>query len=153
MKIEKGKNVRLAYQLLDPNGEVLDEGTEEGEGENEPIEYMHGSEELLPVLQASLEGAKVGDELEVEVAPEDSFGPHDPEALISVPRDEFPEDTPLEKGEMIEISIVPEDGDDAEEESLEMRVIDFNDEAVFLDGNHPFAGMKTVFKLRVLSIT
>ena len=142
MKIVNGSTVSVSYRLLDADGDVV-ETTEP----DEPLTYVHGSDDMLPALQKELEGAEVGSEHRVEVSCEDSFGNLDPDLLITVPRDEFPEDAEIVPGDIIAVQVNPEEGDEEdgegdeeEADQIEMQVIDISADGIVLDGNHPLAG-------------
>ena len=156
MKITPGKTVTLEYELLDEEGNVLDQ-TEPGE----PVVYSHGENELIPGLERALEGRKLGDSFDVTVEPEDAYGPVDPEGFFSVPRSEFPDDVSLRPGEYVSIELEAEEGDedhehdddcDHDEDGLEARVVEVTDDAVTLDGNHPLAGRCVTFRVRVIDV-
>ena len=55
MKIEKHCVVTLDYELHDQDGELIDASAHTG-----PIEYLHGSDDLLPGLEAAVAGSEVG---------------------------------------------------------------------------------------------
>lgn len=148
MKIQNGATVSVSYRLLDSDGEVIETTDPE-----EPLTYVHGSDEMLPALQAALEGAEVGSEHRVEVSSADSFGDLDPDLLITVPRDEFPEDAEIVPGDLIGVQVTPEDGDESSEpDELEMQVVEISPDGVVLDGNHPLAGQDVTFELKILAI-
>lgn len=148
MKIVNGSTVSVSYRLLDCDGDLV-ETTEP----DEPLTYVHGSDDMLPALQSRLEGAEVGSEHSIELSCEDSFGDLDPELLITVPRDEFPEDAEIVPGDVIAVQVTPEEGDDGgEEEQIEMQVVEISSDGVVLDGNHPLAGQSVTFELKILAI-
>lgn len=150
MKIVNGSTVSVSYRLLDADGDVV-ETTEP----DEPLTYVHGSEDMLPALQKELEGAEVGSEHRVEVSCEESFGDLDPDLLITVPRDEFPEDAEIVPGDIIAVQVTPEEEDDdaeGEGDQIEMQVIDISADGIILDGNHPLAGQDVTFEVKVLEI-
>ena len=55
MKIEKDKVVALAYEL-EVEGKIADKATKE-----EPLDYIHGNNVLLPALEVKIEGMSEGD--------------------------------------------------------------------------------------------
>lgn len=148
MKIVNGSTVSISYRLLDADGDEV-----ETTDPDEPLTYVHGSEDMLPALQTELEGAEVGSEHRIELSSEDSFGDLDPDLLITVPRDEFPEDAEIVPGDVIGVQVSAEEGDEGvEDDKLEMQVLEISDDGVVLDGNHPLAGQTVTFELKVLDI-
>jgi len=69
--VEKGKVISLTYTLHDEKGGLF-------EYSDLPISYLHGSGvDLFDKIEQSIEGHKIGDSLEVILAPADGFGEYD----------------------------------------------------------------------------
>jgi len=144
--------VTLDYELT-VDGEIVD-SSEEGE----PIIFLQGAGQVIPGLEKALNGMKVGDTKKVVVPAVDAYGELDEDAIVEVPRDEFPADFPLEIG--LEISVQmdeeedsDEDFDDEEDDDMMEAVIDaFNDETVTLNFNHPLAGKVLTFDVKVVEL-
>ena len=141
MKVQRDALVELEFSLTSPENEVL----EEAKGE-ERIAYVHGYSLILPGIETALEGRTANEEFEMVLAPEDAFGQYDPEKFTSVPRDEFPDDLALDPGEWISAMV---EGDDGDEEELELRVVESDEEAVVLDANPKHAGVEVRAWVRV----
>lgn len=139
MRIDAGTVVRLAYELRDADGELLeDEGAE--------MEYLHGGYGgIFPKVEAALAGKEPGEEANLTLEPEDAFGEYDAELLRVEPRERFPE--ALELGMRFEG--VPGDRD---EEALVYTVTDITGDAVVVDGNHPLAGERLWFRCSVKGV-
>jgi FKBP-type peptidyl-prolyl cis-trans isomerase SlyD len=139
-KIEDNRVVALRYTLSDTRGgEVLDEATE-----SEPLLYLHGHGNLVPGLEQALAGREVGHTFEVELPPDEAFGPASKNSERVVPRDAFPEDLELEPG--LELALE----DDDELFPIWIKLVD--DERVVIDLDHPFAGKTVRFTGEVLRI-
>lgn len=142
MKIIPGRRVALRYEMFDDEGQLV---------ESDPaVEYIHGDGEILPGLEAGLEGREEGETFEITLGPEDAFGPYDPEGVITVLRSQFPEESEFEAGMSVTIGVEMEDG---EEEELEMQVTEVGPEEVVLDGNHPLAGRSLRLRVTVTSVS
>jgi FKBP-type peptidyl-prolyl cis-trans isomerase 2 len=63
MHISKNSVVSIRYIMKNNNNEVL-----ENIMNNDPVNYLHGSTGILPLLQAQLEGLKAGDKKVVYLA-------------------------------------------------------------------------------------
>ena len=85
MQIAPNTVVSIQYTLTNPTGEVLDKS--EGRG---PLIYLHGVRQIIPGLEAALEGREVGEDLKVTIDPEKAYGPRNEQAVQSVPRSQFP---------------------------------------------------------------
>ena len=132
-QVEKNAVVTLSYNLTDPDGNLLDEGSQ-------PIVYIHGGYGgvFLPIENA-LEGKSVGDTVTVKLQPADAFGEYDFELLQIEPVENLPQ--PLKVGMMIEGD--SEEG--LEESAVFYTVTEIADGKAVLDGNHPLSGMALVF--------
>ena len=138
--IAAGKVVALHYTLRDDSGVLID-----GSAGSEPLSYLHGAENLVPGLETALEGHKVGDKLSVTVLPQDGYGMREGAGPQPFPRDAFPEDVELEEG-------MPFCVENDEGEEIELWISRVEDDKVFVDVNHPLAGMTLCFDVEVVSI-
>ena len=136
--VEEDKIVSLVFTLKDGEGNVLEVATHE-----EPMLYLHGHSNLLPSLETALAGLSAGEQVRVELPPEQGFGVHDPERLQIVDREMF-------GGDDVEVGmpIMVEAGDDV----MPFWVHEIRDDEVVLDGNHPFAGKNLDFDMTVIEI-
>jgi FKBP-type peptidyl-prolyl cis-trans isomerase SlyD len=140
MKIGADSVVVFDYTLKDPEGTVIDQGAGE-----DGMAYLHGHDQLVPGLEAALEGKGVGDRVEVVVPPEQGYGPRRPDALIRVAKTELPDYASLEIGEELH-----SEGPDGEVETWWIAAIE--DEDVVLDGDHPLAGVTLHFDVTVTKV-
>ena len=136
MPINRGKVVKLDYELKDSAGAAL-------EDEGAQLEYLHGGfGGIFPKVEEALDGKDIGHEVALTLEPEDAFGEYDAELLRIEPRERFPE--------VIEVGMrfegVP---GDREDEALIYTVTDITPESVVVDGNHPLAGERLWFKAKV----
>jgi FKBP-type peptidyl-prolyl cis-trans isomerase SlyD len=139
MQIGKNSIVSIHYTLKDESGEVLD--SSDG---REPLDYVHGSGQIIPGLEGELEGKAAGDEFSVVIEPENGYGSRDDSLVHEVPRSEF--ETPDE----IEVGMQFRVGDEGG--TVIMVVAGINDDAVTLDGNHPLAGVNLAFDVSVAEV-
>lgn len=148
MKISEGSIVELNYTLSVEGGEVVESSEQEG-----PLSYMHGNEEIPPLLEAALSGAEVGKKLELTLSPDDAFGEYDVDALTTVPRSDLPEGEEFVVDTWIAVGVEMEDEDEGVDEyEMEMRVVEVNNEAIVLDANHPLAGVDLTFDVKIVEV-
>jgi FKBP-type peptidyl-prolyl cis-trans isomerase SlyD len=138
--VQDGKVVSLAYTLRLANGEVIDFSETD-----DPLEYLHGSENIVPGLERELTGLQVGDTKDVEVAPADGYGAYDPEDVEVLERGVLPKNLPLKLGMVLGIT-------DDEGNLSEAVVREISAKDVTLDFNHPLAGQKLFFSVEVLDV-
>jgi FKBP-type peptidyl-prolyl cis-trans isomerase SlyD len=90
--IENGKVVVLSLIVEDPStGEVL-----ESHGEESPMLYLHGYDNLIASLEPELAGLGEGETFDVTL--EDAYGPALEGEAQAVPKKEFPRNWRLEPG-------------------------------------------------------
>ena len=139
MQIGTDSVVSIHYTLKDETGEVLD--ASEG---REPLDYIHGSGQIIPGLENALEGKSQGEELSVVIEPENGYGTRDESLVHEVPKSEF--ETPDE----IEVGMQFRVGDEGG--TVIMVVAGVGDEIVTLDGNHPLAGVTLSFDVSIADV-
>lgn len=138
MKIAKNTVVSLNIEMADLWGNVL-------ERPEQPVLYLHGGyDDLLPAVEAALEGKGPGSRVELRLEPEDAFGDYDASLLRIAERARFPET--LDVG--MQFEGVPGEGVDP----TIYRVTDIAGGKVVLDGNHPYAGVAIKFICRVCEV-
>ena len=139
MKIAKDCVVTLDYTLTDEDGEILD--SSEGD---EPLVYLHGHGDIVPGLERALNGHQVGDQVEVDVSPEDGYGDWDEDLVDVVGKEDFDDPEELEVGAQFEV--------DTDEGVRVATVIEMEGEDITVDLNHPLAGMNLHFAVKVLDV-
>ena len=143
MDIKEQCVVALTWTLKDTLGDTLDEL-------QEPVEFLVGGQDLLPKIEAALQGHTVGDKVDLHLEPEDAFGDFDDQLLFLEPRGLFPRD--IEEGLTIEGSALPSGcNPDAPRNAL-YTIAEIYPEHVVLDGNHPLAGIAIRLHLKVEAV-
>ena len=140
MQIANNTAVAIEYTLTNEQGEVLDSSVG-----SEPLEYLQGAQNIIVGLEKALEGKTAGDELEVNIEPEDAYGEYSPELIATLSRSMFEGVDTLEEGMQFHAS-APDGG---------MQVVtvrDVDGDEVTVDGNHPLAGQVLSFKVKVISV-
>ena len=138
-RVDKNLVVSMDYELTVDNA-VID-SSEEGD----PIVFLQGVGNIVPGLEKAIQGMKVGESKEVEVKAAEAYGEFDPDNFIEVPKNEFPEDIPLEVG--TEIGVNDENGDE-----LTAYIEEVDLEKITLNFNHPLAGKDLKFKVKITDI-
>lgn len=139
-KVEHGVVVKLAYRLVIDN-ELIESTDDDG-----PIEFLQGYGEIIPGLENTLYGLRVGDAQEVSIGPNDGYGEYDDEAVEEVPIEIFPDDIDLSLGMPVELY------DEEADESVEGYVAEIRTDTVVVDMNHPLAGEVLDFYVQVLGL-
>jgi FKBP-type peptidyl-prolyl cis-trans isomerase SlyD len=137
-RVEQNKLVTFTYQITDRSGAVV-------ERIDLPVTYVHGSPSgLLEKVESALLGAGPGEDVDVEISPEEGFGEHRPELTFTDEIDNVPEQF---RHVGAEVPFQNEQG-----EVRTMRVSRIEGGRLTVDANHPFAGETLIFSLRVVSV-
>ena len=131
--------VSMEYSLH-VDGEKID--SSEGQG---PLQFLAGHGNIISGLERELMGMKVGDSKDVTIQPADAYGEFDDQAFMEVPRDQFPQDMPLEEG--LELTVRDDSG-----QSRYARVDGIEGNNVTLNFNHPLAGDELHFNIKVVGL-
>ncbi len=139
MKISPQLVASIHYTLKNDEGEVLD--SSEGQ---EPLDYLHGKQNIVIGLEKALEGKSIGDKLSVAVSPEDGYGEYDASLVQQLPKDMFTGVDEVEVG--MEFHAQTQNG----MQIIEVKAID--GDIVTIDGNHPMAGQTLHFDVEVTNV-
>ncbi len=134
-----GKKVTLDYTLTVDNKEV-----ETSVGKT-PLSYVVGSRNIIPGLEAQLNGMHVKEEKVINVASKDAYGDVDPKAFKEFPVTSLPKGLTPKVGMVLQAT--------APDGSRFPAVINaINGDKVQLNFNHPLAGKALTFKVKILNI-
>jgi FKBP-type peptidyl-prolyl cis-trans isomerase SlyD len=137
MKIGDGALVSLDVKMYDTQGELLDKS-------DEPLQYLHGHEDIFPRIEQALSGKQVGAHVVLQLEPEDAFGDYDPELVMLAPVEDL--------GEEVSVGLRVEATGPQGEDQCVFTITDIADGMAVLDGNHPLAGMALRFDIRVVDV-
>lgn len=139
MKIAANKVVTIDYTVTDENGTVLDSTS------GSPLVYLQGAGSLLPALEKALEGRAAGDEVTAVFEPKDAYGVFLPELLTTLHRSAF------EGSEQVTVGARWLARISADEVKL-VTVRGIDGDNITVDTNHPLAGNRPHFAVKVLAV-
>jgi len=137
--VSDGNTISMEYSLTLEDKKVLD--TNVG---GEPMNFTQGSHQIIPGLETALKGMKVGESKQVTVDPEQGYGPINPQAVQEVPIDQIPPDA-RKVGVRLQ-------GKDDQGRMVHPLITEVKEQVVMLDFNHPLAGKKLFFDVKILDI-
>jgi FKBP-type peptidyl-prolyl cis-trans isomerase SlyD len=140
MLIAPNKAVSIDYTLTNDAGEVIDSSAG-----GAPLVYLQGAGNIIAGLEKALLGKQAGDELDVSVEPEEAYGEYSAELVATLNRTMFEGVDELEIGMQFHAS-----GPDGSMQIVTIRDLDGDD--VIVDGNHPLAGQRLNFKVKVVEV-
>jgi len=133
------KTVAIHYTLTLESGEEIESNLNE-----EPLQYTLGSGELLPGLEEIVQSMEEGERQEGVLPPEQGYGPHNPEALIEIPREHLPPEA-WNIGARLQAA-------GPKGEQIEGVVHSLREHCAVVDFNHPLAGKNLVYSLQRLPL-
>lgn len=139
-QVKKGDKVKVHYHGRLTNGETFD--SSEG---RQPLEFEVGSGSVIKGFDDGVTGMKVGDKKTINIPVDEAYGQKNPEMLIEMPKDRFPEDMELEVGLPLMMS-------NGQGQNFQVTIQEIQEEAVILDANHPLAGQDLIFDLELVDI-
>lgn len=139
MQIEKNAVVAIDYTLRDTEGEVLDASPE-----GQPLQYLHGAGNIIPGLEKALEGKTAGEDLDVNIPPEDAYGERDDRLQQDVPLSMFEGVDNVEAGMRFQAQ--------TQSGTQVVTVAAVSGDSITVDANHPLAGQTLNFKVKVSDV-
>jgi len=125
---------------------ILEDGTQfDSSRGSEPLQFTLGGGRILPGFEIAVEGMIVGGTKTIYLPAEDAYGPYREDLTQEVPRSVIPGDIELAEG-----IILHAQGPDGQ--TLHFTVVNFDDQKVKIDGNHPLAGKDLTFELELMEL-
>jgi FKBP-type peptidyl-prolyl cis-trans isomerase SlyD len=142
VKIEKHKVVSIHYTLKGDDGEVIDTSRREG---GQPLNYIQGIGNLIPGLEAVLEGKESGNSLEVSIEPTEAYGEFQESLVKQVPRSAFEVAKDLQVGMRFQSQ--------GEQGNMQLFTISkVEEDNITINGNHDLAGQRLHFDVEVMEV-
>lgn len=140
-QVKSGDKVKVHYHGRLTSGETFDKS----EG-REPLEFEVGSGAVIKGFDEGVTGMTVGEKKTINIPFLEAYGPRNPEMIIEMPKDRFPQDMEVEVGMPLVMS-------DGQGNQYQVVVTEMKDDAVILDANHPLAGKDLIFDLELVDIS
>ena len=139
-QVKTGDTIRIHY-----TGTLEDGATFDSSRGRDPLEFEVGSGQIIPGLDKAMPGMSVGDTKTVAIPCDEAYGPVDPSARQSIPRDQIPADIPTAPGTQLQMQtpsgqVVP------------VTVVEATETEITLDANHPLAGRDLTFEVELVEI-
>ena len=143
MNVKKGSKIKVEYEGKLDNGEIFD-SSQHGD-HSHPLEFIVGEGHVIPGFDNAVVGMKKGDEKEFEIESQDAYGSYDDRLMKNIPRNALPQEQEPKEG-MVLVLGTP-DG-----RQFPVKISRVNKENVTVDFNHPLAGKKLHFKIKVVEV-
>lgn len=139
-KVKSGDKVKVHYHGKLTNGETFDSSAG-----REPLEFKVGSGMVIKGFDEGVLGMNIGEKKTINIPCDDAYGPANPEMIVTVGKDKFPEGMEIEVGMPLMMS-------NQEGQQFQVTVAEIQEENVLLDANHPLAGKDLIFDLELVEI-
>jgi FKBP-type peptidyl-prolyl cis-trans isomerase SlyD len=146
MKISKTNFVEVNYRLKEEkeSGKVIEETFGK-----EPLGFVFGVGMMIPGFETEIEGLEANDKKSFLVIAEEAYGLYNEDQIVPIPKQNFGSDEEqkehLFEGNQIAMH------DQAGRQHIGL-VKELKDDQVFIDFNHPMAGLDLFFEVEILSI-
>ena len=139
MQIADNAVVAIDYTLRDTEGEVIDASPE-----GQPLQYLHGAGNIIPGLEKALEGKAAGEDIDVNIPPEEAYGERDDRLQQDVPLSMFEGVDNVEAGMRFQAQ--------TQSGTQVVTVAAVSGDNITVDANHPLAGQTLNFKVKVSEV-
>jgi FKBP-type peptidyl-prolyl cis-trans isomerase 2 len=140
--VSNGSKVSLDYEGRLESGEIFD--TSKHGDHSHPLEFEVGSGQVIPGFDKAVLGMKVGEEKEFSIEPEEAYGNVNPELKKEIPKNALPKEQEPKPGMTLIVS--------TPQGQFPVKILEVNKDDVVIDLNHPLAGKKLIFKIKLLEI-
>jgi len=140
-KLKTGDKVKVHYTGTLKEGQVFDSSRDR----NQPIEFSIDDGKLLKGFNDAVKELEVGGVKTITLTSEEAYCKYVDEAVITVPKSEFPKDMTYELNGFVQ-------GQDNQGRPVQGQVVKIDEESVNLDMNHPLAGEDLKFEIELVEI-
>ena len=141
--VNRGSKVKLDYEGRLESGEIFDSSTHEDH--SHPLEFEAGSGQVIKGFDDSVMGMKIGEEKEFSIEAKEAYGDYKPELKKDIPRSDLPKDQEPKPGMILMVGTP--DG-----RQFPIKIAAVTDKTVTIDLNHPLAGKKLIFKIKIVDV-
>jgi len=127
--------ITYSYVMKNKRGVVLDSPIEQ------PVSYIETHKQTFSAVEEALRLKGKGDSTRIQLKPEDAFGAYKEDLVLELPKEKFNKRPNVDDW----IQAKSPSG-----KVTRMRVVDFTDEKVVLDGNHPLSGIEIFMDIKIL---
>jgi FKBP-type peptidyl-prolyl cis-trans isomerase SlyD len=138
MAATKNCVVHFHYRMHDDQGDLIERSGDE------PEAALLGHQNLMPGLEAAMEGREAGDAFEVTLAPDEAFGPRREDWTQRVSKKYLRNAARLQAGAVTNI--------ETDSGPRPVTVLKVGGKFVDVDLNHPVAGRRVSFKIEVTGV-
>ncbi len=143
--IKTGNKVTLDYEGKLETGEIFD-SSKHGD-HSHPLTFTVGEKQVIPGFETAVIGMKIGDEKEFSIEPENAYGMPDDKLKQEIPKNALP---PAPEGYELKAGMTL--GMRTPQGDIPVMISEVKEDSIVLDMNHPLAGKKLIFKIKIIKV-
>lgn len=141
MAVKKGNKIKVDYEGKFENGEVFDSSSKSGHS----LEFVAGNGMVIPGFDNAVIGMDKDEEKEITIEKKEGYGDYKEDLKKDVPKETLPKEPEPKEGMMLVMNTP--DG-----HQIPAKIAKVNKDTITLDLNHPLAGKKLIFKIKIKEI-
>jgi len=141
MAVKKGDTIKVHYTGTLTDGTEFDSSHKR----NEPLQFNAGEGQMIQGFDKEVLGMEEGDTKTFTIPATEAYGEVNEEAVMSVPKTNFPSDFDFVEGQMVQVQT-------QQGQQLTPIISQIQDTNVVLDFNHPLAGKDLTFDIELVQI-
>jgi FKBP-type peptidyl-prolyl cis-trans isomerase 2 len=135
-----GDTVRVHYTGKLADGTVFDTSKE-----RHPLKFTLGNGQVIAGFEQAIIGMNPGDSKTIRIPPDQAYGEHRKELVITFNRSQLPQGMNPQVGQRLELT-------QENDQTVLTTIVGVNDTDLLLDANHPLAGKELTFDLQLGAI-
>ncbi|MDP2628443.1 MAG: peptidylprolyl isomerase [Nanoarchaeota archaeon] len=143
MAIKSGDKIKVDYEGSLDNGQVFD-SSKHGD-HSHPLEFEVGARQVISGFDKAVIGMKKGEEKEFSIPAKEAYGERNKDLEKEIPRSSLPKGQEPQVG--MGLMLNSPDG-----RQIPAMISKVDEQNITIDLNHPLAGKKLNFKIKVLEI-
>ena len=141
MSIKKGSKIKVEYEGKLDNGEIFD-SSQHGD-HSHPLEFVVGEGQVIPGFEKAVVGMKKGEEKEFYIIPTETYEIYDNRLKKDIQRGALPREQEPKEGMVLLLGT-------ADGKQFPVKISKVDEEKITVDFNHPLAGKKLHFKIKIV---
>jgi FKBP-type peptidyl-prolyl cis-trans isomerase 2 len=142
-QVQQHDKVTISYTGKLGNGTTFQAATEE-----EPVVITIGNHDIPPTLEQALIGMSIGEQKQVQIDPDEGYGPRRKDLLQTLNRNTINTKIIPQVGMILSLKIEK----DGQEHQVPATVVEADSDTIVVDYNHPLAGHNLLYDITVISI-
>lgn len=139
-KATTNSTVQVHYTGKLTSGEIFDSSAN-----REPLEFTVGAGMMIPGFDAAVNGMELNEKKTINIPAEEAYGPHRPEMIQEVGRNQLPPELKPEVGQTLMAG-------SPEGQQMPVVVTEVKEESILIDANHPLAGKELIFDIELVAV-